>query len=71
MIKYWRLHKSNFMDLSTEHCYLKWYELMKSNLISTKDREFWDIEVFYDLIDEKEKWVKLLSHLNKVDIHCI
>lgn len=25
---------------------------MKSNLISTKDRELWDIEVFNNLIDE-------------------
>lgn len=24
MIKYWGLHKSNSMNLSTEHCYLKW-----------------------------------------------
>lgn len=27
---------------------------MKSNLISTKDRELWDIEVFNNLIDEIE-----------------
>lgn len=70
MIKYWGLHKSNSMNLSTEHCYLKWkWKSIKSNLISTKDRGFWDID--YDLIDEIQRWIKLLSLLNKVDIHCI